>query len=216
MQVSTNEELKARIQQSSGEETLAFGWGVKGIKNVYVTLTPSSLFLEFVSITGKSLDTKRITLETLEFAFAVAGDASTPGFMKFNAHSRFTDKITGTLLYKERFGKISFILFRKRPEVNNNDKAAFRITEKLTGIKPELVYLPDLKAIRKNNSEGGFLRRFILLSLLLSLVFTITFGFLLAEGWSVASIVGFSTGIIIGGIFAPLMPIFKRMLTGEG
>ncbi len=53
--------------------------------------------------------------------------------------------MTGTLIYRKNQGKIAHILFRKMPNHDSNNKAPFRITEKLTARKPELVRMPDLK-----------------------------------------------------------------------
>ncbi|MCK5785338.1 MAG: hypothetical protein KAH54_02125 [Candidatus Sabulitectum sp.] len=215
-QVRSSEDLRVRLQQSSGEEILAFGWGTLGMKNVFVALTPSALFLEFISFTGNTKESRRISFEELEFLNAIAGDASTPKLMKLNLESRINEAMTGTLIYKERQGKLIHILFRKMPNHDSNNKAPFRITEQLAARKPELVRMPDLKNVREPQSKGGCFRRFAILTLVLTVVITLLMGFLLQEGWTMALIVGFSTAIILGGAFAPLIPVFKRMITGQG
>ncbi len=214
-QVKNSEELRVRLRQASGEDILAFGWGVLGMKNVFAGLTPSALFLEFVSFTGNTKDIQRIPFEGLEFICAVAGDASTPKLMKLNLESRITDSMTGTLLYRENQGKITHILFRKMPNHNDNSRAPFRITEQLTAIKPELVRMPDLKKVREPQSKGGCMRRFAILTLILTVALTLIFGFAFKD-WGKASIIGFSTAVIFGGVFAPMIPIFKRMISGQG
>lgn len=215
-QVKNSDELRVRLQQAAGEDILAFGWGVLGMKNVFAGLTPSALFLEFVSLTGKTKDMRRIPFEELEFIYAVTGDASTPKLMKLSLDSRITEAMTGTLLYKENSGTLSHILFRKMPNHDTNNKAPFRIIEQLTAIKPELVRMPDIKTVRKPQSKGGCIRRFALISLFLSIVFTVIFAITLKEGFGMASIVGFSIGVLFGAIFAPMIPVFKRMFTGQG
>lgn len=215
-QVKNSEELRVRLEQASGEGVLAFGWGNLGMKNVFAALTPSALFLEFVSFTGNTKDIQRIPFEEIEFIYAIAGDASTPKLMKLNLESRIADSMTGTLIYRKKQGKITHILFRKMPNHDSNNKAPFRIAEQLTAIKPELVRMPDLKAIREPQSKGGCLRRFAIITLALTVVLTPLLGFLLPEGWTMALIIGFSTALILGGAFAPLVPIFKRMITGQG
>ncbi len=90
-QVKNSEELRVRLQQASGEDVLAFGWGNLGMKNVFVALTPSALFLEFISFTGNTKDMQRISFEEIEFIYALAGDASTPKLMKLNLESRIPD-----------------------------------------------------------------------------------------------------------------------------
>ncbi len=215
-QVTSSEELRIHLERSAGEEILAFGWGVLGMKNVFAGLTPSALFLEFITFTGKTKDIIRIPLEELEFVYAVAGDASTPKLMKLNLESRITEAMTGTLLYKERTQKLSHILFRKMPKHDSNNRAPFRIIDQLAAIKPELVQMPDLKTVREPHSKGGCLRRFAIITLVITVVLTVTFGFTMEQGWGFASIVGLSTGVLFGGIFAPMIPIFKRMLTGQG
>ncbi len=215
-QVTSSEELKIHLEQSAGEEILAFGWGVLGMKNVFAGLTPSALFLEFITFTGKTKDIIRVPLEELEFVYAVAGDASTPKLMKLNLQSRITEAMTGTLLYKERMGKLSHILFRKMPNHESNNMVPFRIVDQLVVIKPELVKMPDLKAVRDPQSKGGCLRRFAIITLVITVVLTVIFGITVEEGWGFSSIIGLSTGVLFGGIFAPMIPIFKRMLTGQG
>ncbi|MCK5130852.1 MAG: hypothetical protein KAR40_01705 [Candidatus Sabulitectum sp.] len=214
--VKNSEDLRIRLQQASGEDILASGWGTLGMKNVFVGVTPSALFLEFISFTMKSKEVKRILFEDLEFVYAVAGDASTPKLMKMNIEARITDSITGTLLFKENMGKLTHILFRKMPRHDDNSRAPFRITEFLASAKPELVHLPDISAKREPQSKGGCLRRFALITLVLTAIFTILFGLLLEGGWGKASMVGFSTALVFGGISAPLVPVFKRMITGRG
>ncbi|MCD4707433.1 MAG: hypothetical protein K8S62_06820 [Candidatus Sabulitectum sp.] len=215
-QVKNSEELRIRLQQAAGEDILAFGWGVLGMKNVFVALTPSAVFLEFISFTGNTKESRRIPFEELEFVYAIAGDASTPKLMKLNLESQITDAMTGTLLFKENTGKLTHILFRKMPNHDSNNKAPFRITEKLTAAKPELVHMPELKTVRKPQSKGGCMRRFAILTMIIAAVLTVVFAVTLKEGWGMASIIGFSTGVIFGGIFAPMIPIFRRMLTGQG
>jgi len=215
-QVRDSEELRVRLQQASGEDVLAFGWGNLGMKNVFAALTPSALFLEFISFTGNTKDIQRIPLEEVDFIYALAGDASTPKLMKLNLESRITDSMTGTLIYRKKQGKITHILFRKMPNHDSNNKAPFRITEKLTARKPELVRMPDLKTIREPQFKGGCLRRFAIITIAIAVVLTVIFALTMEQGWGVASIVGLSTGVLLGGIFAPMIPIFKRMLTGQG
>lgn len=214
-QVKNSDELRVRLQQASGEDIMAFGWGVLGMKNVFAGLTPSALFLEFVSFSGKTKEIQRIPLEELEFLYAIAGDASTPKLMKLNLESKITDSVTGTLLFRKAQGQLSYILFRKMPYHNDNNKAPFRIADSLTAIKPDLVRMPDLKNVREPQSKGGCMRRFAILSLIIATVLTVVFAVTLKEGWGTASIIGLSTGVIFGGIFAPMIPVFKRMLTGR-
>ena len=152
----------------------------------------------------------------LIFAFAQKGDASTPGLMKWNYQSRITEGLTGTLLYKENSGKLTHILFRKIPNHETNDKAPFRITEKLSAIKPELVYMPDLKSMRDKQTKGGYFRRFAVISLVVTVVLTTVFMFAAGGDWSKSATIGIAAGVILGAVFAPLIPIFKRMITGQG
>ncbi len=214
--VRNSEELRTRLMQDSGEDILAFGWGLIGMKNVFVGLTPSALFIEYVSFSGNMKETRRIALEELIFAFAQKGDASTPGLMKWNYQSRITEGLTGTLLYKENSGKLTHILFRKIPNHETNDKAPFRITEKLSAIKPELVYMPDLKSMRDKQTKGGYFRRFAVISLVVTVVLTTVFMFAAGGDWSKSATIGIAAGVILGAVFAPLIPIFKRMITGQG
>ncbi len=215
-QVKNRDELYQRLQMAVGEEILAFGWGNLGMKNVFVALTPSALFLEFVSFTGNTKEIKRIPFEELEFIFSLSGDASTPKYMKFNAQARITDAITSTLLYKTRIGKVNYIRFSKMPFHNKNDDSAHEIIRQITSIKPELVKEPDLKAMRKSSSKRGCLLSFLQISLGLTVVFSVIFKITLDESWVNGLLIGSSTGFIFGAIFAPLIPVFKRMLTGRG
>jgi len=211
-QVKNSEELRTRLLQDSGEDILAFGWGALGMKSVLVGMTTFALFLEYISFSGSMKETRRIAFDELKFVYAKAGDASTPGFMKWNYQSRITEATTGTLLYKENLGKLTHILFRKIPNHETNDKAPFRITEKLSAIKPELVYMPDLKSMRDRQTEGGCLRRFAAISLVITVVFMYAAG----DDWGKSATIGIATGVILGAVFAPLIPVFKKMITGQG
>jgi hypothetical protein len=202
--------------QDSGEDILAFGWGVIGMKNVFAGLTPSALFIEYVSFSGSMKEAKRIALEDLKFVFAVSGDASTPGMMKWNYQSRISETVTGTLLYKENLGRLTHVLFRKIPNYETNDKAPFRMTEKLSTIKPELVYMPDLKSMRDKQTKGGCFRRFAEISLVVTVVLTTAFMFAAGGNWGKSLTIGVATGVILGAVFAPLIPIFNSMITGQG
>lgn len=70
--------------------------------------------------------------------------------------------------------------------------------------------------MREPQSTGGCLRRFAIFTLVIKAILTVTFAFTVEEGWRFASIVGLATGVFFGGIFAPIIPISKRMLTGQG
>ena len=214
-QVKNRDELYQRLQMAVGEEILAFGWGNLGMKNVFVALSPSALFLEFVSFTGSTKEINRIPLEDIEFIYSLSGDASTPKYMKLNAHARFSDAITSTLLYKTRIGKVNYIRFSKMPFHNKNDDSAHEIIRKIMPLKPELVKEPDLKAIRKSSSKRGCLMSFLQISLGLAVVFSIIFKIALDESWLTGLLIGSSIGLVFGAIFAPLIPIFKRILTGQ-
>ncbi len=214
-QVKNRDELYQRLQMAAGEEILAFGWGNLGMKNVFVALTPSALFLEFVSFTGNTKEIKRIPFEELEFIFSLSGDASTPKYMKYNAHARFTDAITTTLLYKTGIGKVNYIRFSKMPNHKKNDDSAHEIIRKIMPLRPELVKEPDLKVIRKSVFKRGCLVSFLQIFLGLAVVFSVIFKIALDESWVNGLLIGSSIGFVFGAIFAPLIPVFKRMLTGQ-
>lgn len=214
-QVRNREELYQRLQVAVGEEILAYGFGNLGMKNVYVALTPSALFLEFVSFSGNTKEINRIPFENIDFIFSLSGDASMPKYMKLNAHTRINDAITSTLIFKTRIGKVNYIRFSKMPFHKRNDNSAHEIIEKLISIKPELVKEPDLKAIRKSSSKKGCLTTFLFLFLGFSAIFSLVFTIALDEGWMTGLLIGSSTGFILGAILAPFIPVFKRLFTGQ-
>ncbi len=214
--VTNSDELRIRLEEASGESICACGWGALGVKNVFAGVTHSALILEFVSFTMKSKEIKRIPFEDFDFIFAAAGEASTPKLLKMNLQSQINDALTGTLVFKTRTDRLTYITFRKMPRYDCNNKAPFRITESIASTKPELVHMPDLAEKSEPGSKTGCFRRFFLITLVLALLLTPIFGLFMDEGWSMAVTAGLVTALVFGGIFAPLIPMFKRMLTGQG
>jgi len=101
------------------------------------------------------------------------------------------------------------------PRYEKNDKAPFRIIDYVTSVKPEKVQLPDLKVQREKQSFGGCMKNF-------AIIFAISGGItLMAMGvgtgqWDLAIYTGIGIGAVLGGCFAPLLPIFKRIISGRG
>lgn len=213
--VTNSEELKIRLEQASGETIVACGWGTLGVKNVLVGVTSTALFLEFISFTLKSKDVKRIPFEDLEFISPVTGEAVTPKLLKMNLNAQINDALTGTLVFKSRTDRLTYLTFRKMPGFDCNNKAPFRITECISASKPELVHMPDLKNMKEPGSKAGCFRRFLLITLVLGSVLTLLFGLFMDQGWEMAATVGLATAVVFGGVFAPLIPMFKTMFTGH-
>ncbi len=213
--VMNSEELKSRLQQASGESILACGWGTLGMKNVFVGITPTALCLEFISFTMNTREIRRIPFEELEFVYSIAGEATTPKMLKMNLQAQINEALTGTLVLKTVQGKLTYLTFRKMPRYESNNRTPFRIAEYLSSIRSELVHLPDLSKASEPTSKSGCFRRFLFITLVLAIVLTALLGLLLDEGWKMAGITGLATAVMLGAVFAPLVPIFKRMLTGE-
>lgn len=213
--VRNGEELRQRLVQAAGEDIAAFGWGTLGMKNVFVGVTPSAVVLEFITMGMKTKELRRIPFEELDFIYAFSGDASTPRLMKLNLEARITEAMTGTLVLKTPADRIMNITFRKMPLHERNDRAPFRITEYITSIHPEKVHLPDLKARREKQPFGGCMKYFIMITGISTGIILLVLG--LASGkWDMAFFAGLGTGAVLGAVFAPLIPVFKRMLTGRG
>ena len=213
--VTNSEELQQRLSQSAGEEVLHSGWGTLGMKNVFAGVTPSALVLEFISLGMKTLEVRRIPFNELEFIYAAKGDASTPGFLKVNVQAGIEHAMTGTLVFRATTGKLTYISFRKMPRHDSNDRAPFRMTEFIASVKPEIVRQPDLKQYREKQTFGGCLRMFAIIGGISASALFLALGFGTGE-WDMAMYGGIGTGLVLGGIFAPLVPVFKRMIKGQG
>jgi len=213
--IRNGEDLRQRLVQTAGEDVIECGWGTLGMGNVFAGVTPSAVVLEFITLGMKTKDLQRISLDELEFIYAVKGDASTPGLLKLSLESRITDAMTGTLLLKRPESRLMSLKFRKIPGHERNDQAPFRIIEFLTSVKPGIVKLPDLGQIRERQSFPGCFRSFLLLGGICSVVISIGLG--LGTGkWDMALFGGAAAGLVLGAVFAPLVPVFKRILSGRG
>ncbi len=213
--VRDGEDLRQRLVMASGEDVVAWGWGTLGMGNVFAGVTPSALVLEFVTMGMKTRELRRIPFEELEFIWATSGDASTPVFMKINLQARMTDSITGTLVLKAQAGDLMYIKFTKLPRHEKNDRAPFRITEYISQVSPEKVRLPDLSRYRTKSSFAGCLKTFMIISSITALAIALAMG--LGTGqWDLALYAGLGVGVVLGAVFAPLLPVFKRIMSGRG
>lgn len=213
--VRNGEDLRQRLVMAAGEDVVAWGWGTLGMGNVFAGATPSALVLEFVTMGMKTRELRRIPFEELEFIHASSGDASTPVFMKINLEARMTDSMTGTLVFKARAGDLMYIKFTKLPRHEKNDRAPFRITEYISQVSPEKVRLPDLSQYRAKSSFAGCLKTFMIISSITAGAIALAMG--LGTGqWDLALYAGFGVGVVLGAVIAPLLPVFKRILSGRG
>jgi len=213
--VTNSEELRQRLVQAAGEDVTAFGWGTMGMNNVFVGATPSALVMEFITIGMKTKELRRIPYEELEFIYAFSGDASTPKLLKLNLEARITEAMTGTLMLKTPTDRIMNITFRKMPRHEKNDRAPFRITEYISSVKPQKVMLPDLRNHRERQTLGGCMKNFVVIAGISSIVLLIVLGFGTGN-WNMAFFGGIGTGAVLGAVFAPLVPVFRRMTSGRG
>ncbi len=213
--VTSGEELRQRLAMTAGEDIAAFGWGTLGVGNVFAGVTSSALVLELVTLGMRTKEFRRIPFDELEFIFPARGDASTPGYMKMNIQSGISEAMTGTLVFKELTGGVTYIGFRKMPRHDSNDRAPFRITEYISSLRPEKVFQPDLKQYRKKQSFGGCLRTFAVIWGISSVVILLALGFGTGQ-WETALFGGIGTGLLLGAVFAPMVPVFRRMLSGRG
>lgn len=214
--IRNGEELEKRLRERSGEDITACGWGTIGTRNVLLGVTPSALVLEYVTITFKEKEFRRIPFEEIELIYPAKGDASTPKLLKLNLQGALTHAVTGTLLLKLPREKLMNITFSKLPRFNANDRAPFRMVEMVERVRPELVRAPELSGAREPFEFGGCLKRFLLLSVALSAAAVLVVGLAAGEWGPVTLISGIALGVLFAAIFAPLAHWFRRMLTGRG
>lgn len=208
-------ELAERLRLASGEDIVHCGWGMLGVGNVFVGVTPTALLLEFITITYKSKELRRIPFEEMELLFAAKGDASTPGFLKLNLQGAMSHALTGTLLVKVRGEKLLNILFNKMPRFDNNDGTPFLITEYVGSINESLVRPPEKADERSRFSMSGCLTLFAVLTGVFSVVLALLLGY--QNEWDEGSMIaGGVIGVVLAAIFAPLGHFLKRMITGRG
>jgi hypothetical protein len=213
--VRNGEDLRQRLVMAAGEDMVAWGWGTLGTGNVFTGVTTSALVLEFVTMGMKTKELRRIPFEEMEFIYAAKGDASTPGYLKLNIEARVADSMTGTLILKPMTDGLMYIRFSKLPRHEKNDQAPFRITEYITQIVPDKVFLPDLSQYRPKSSFSGCLKTFMIIAAVTTVLIALLMGFGTGE-WDLAVFGGIGTGVVLGAVFAPLVPLFKRMLSGRG
>lgn len=214
--IKNSEELAKRLREASGEDITACGWGTLGMKNVLVGATPSALVLDFVTVTFRSREFRRIPFEDLELVYPARGDASTPKLLKMNVQGALTHAITGTLLLKVPREKLMNITFNKLPRFEANDKAPFRIAEMVERARPEIVTAPELSGAREAFDLGGCLKRFAVIGVVLSIAAILLLGLVTGEWEATTLIAGVAIGFLFGAIFAPLAHWFRRILTGRG
>ncbi len=209
------EDLHQRLVMAAGEDMVAWGWGTLGTGNVFTGVTSTALILEFVTMGMKTKELRRIPFEELEFIYAAKGDASTPGYLKLNIEARVADSMTGTLILKPLTDGLMYIRFSKLPRHEKNDQAPFRITDYISQIVPDKVFLPDLSQYRPKSSFAGCLKTFMIIAAVTTVLIALLMGFGTGE-WDLAVFGGIGTGVVLGAVFAPLVPLFKRMLSGRG
>lgn len=213
--VKNTEALAERLTEATGENVTECGWGTLGVRNVLVGITPSALVLEFITVSYKTKELRRIPFEELELVHPAKGDASTPAFLKMNLQGAVGHAFSGTLLVKVQGEKLLNIIFNVMPRFADNHRAPFRIAEYLSALHPELLKAPDLADAREKFSMGGCLKLFAILTGVLSVVFALLMGFV--NGWDEgAMIAGGGMGLLLAAVFAPLGHWLKRIISGRG
>ncbi len=213
--VKNTKELFQRLTEAAGEGVTECGWGVLGIRNVFVGVTPSALVLEFVTVSCKTRELRRIPFEDLELVFAAGGDASTPTLLKLNLQGAIGQATSGTLLVKVKGEKLLNIIFNAMLRFHENHKAPFRIAEYVSALKPELVKAPEPADAGEKFSMGGCMRLFAILTGVFSIVLALIIG--LATGWEADTMIaGVGAGVILAAVFAPLGHWMKRIISGMG
>lgn len=216
--IKNTEELLARLTEASGESVLESGWGMMGMRNVLVGVTSTALVLEFISVTFKTKELRRIPFEEMELLCPARGDASTPTLMKINVQAAMTDAMTGTLLVKLPGEKLMNITFNMMPRFKANNKAPFRIAEIVQSANPSLIKAPDVGAAREKFDKAGCMKRFLIISAALFVPLMVMMAWVNDWRWEepFIYITGFFMAAFFGVIFAPLWHWMKRMLTGRG
>jgi hypothetical protein len=107
------------------------------------------------------------------------------------------------------------ITFRKIPRFDKNDLTPHRITEFLTSVKPDIVKLPEPDQLREKQSFAGCMGNFLIITGVCAVVVFTVFGFFTGK-WDLGIFAGLGTGVILGAVFAPLVPVFKRIISGRG
>ncbi len=213
--VKNTEELVQRLTEAAGEGVTECGWGMLGIRNVFVGVTPSALVLEFITVSYKTRELRRIPFEELELVFAARGDASTPTLLKLNLQGAIGQATSGTLLVKVKGEKLLNIVFNVMPRFHENHRAPFRMAEYVSALDPELVKAPELADAREKFSMGGCMRLFAILTGVLSIIFALIMGHV--SGWEEgAMIAGGGMGVLLAAVFAPLGHWLKRIISGRG
>jgi hypothetical protein len=215
--VKNGEELVARLQEASGEEIIACGWGMMGMRNVFVGVTRTAVILEYISLTFKTKELVRIPFEELELVYPVAGDASTPKLMKMNLQAVVNDAMTGTLLLKTPSERLMNITFNKMPRFGSNNKTPFEIVDEVKKHRPEAVNPPEVTGARDKFDMGGCMRRFAVIAGALVVPCMVLMSWVNDWKWEpMVFVTAFFIAVFFAGIFAPLGHWFKRMLTGKG
>ncbi len=101
------------------------------------------------------------------------------------------------------------------PRQDRNEGAPFRITEHITRVYPEKVYLPDLSQYGGSGSSGGCLKTFMIIAPVTAVLTALAMGLGTGE-WDLAIYGGIGTGVIIGAAVSPLVSLIRRMFSRRG
>ncbi len=197
------------------EELLALGWATKGMKGYFIGVTKENLYILSVSSFYKPKTLRTIPLKNLEAYSPSGGHGDVPMWMKLNLDSQLLDLLTATLIIKEKEKPLEYYKFNRVIGYWKNPSNAFKIAQVIHTYHPEI----PTEIPRSIKKKSPFWKRF-LYSALICFLFFEPFMIWVAGDYTFSTISAITVGVliasvIVGLVFAPFIPIFRRIITGH-
>jgi hypothetical protein len=212
MKKMDGEALRQRLSAHlpAGEELLAWGWGVMGIRNAFVGASSSSLVIETVRLSLETSSLELIDLSRLQAVSAGAGDSSMPGWSKLNIESAITEAVTTHLRVWLDGERSRHYLFRPMPFIPGNSRAGVELGRVIAAARPDLPERPST-AVPGGGHRASWLRWALAGAVGLGLLFLV-----LSRGVIGVAAAGAITGFLLGGLASLIWRLVRVALTGRG
>jgi hypothetical protein len=207
-----SEVLRQRLSAHlpSGEELLAWGWGVMGIRNAFVGASSRTLVIETVRLSLETSSLELIDFSRLQAVSAGAGDSSMPGWSKLNIEIAVTEAFTTHLRVWLDGERSRHYLFRPMPFIPGNSRAGVELGRVISAAKPDLPERPETTDPREGHS-ASWLRWALAGGAGLGLLFLV-----LSRGVIGVAAAGAMTGFLLGCLAALVWRLVRVALTGRG
>jgi hypothetical protein len=206
------EALRQRLSAHlpAGGELLAWGWGVMGIRNVFVGASSRSLVIESVRLSLATDSLEVIDFSRIDALSAGAGDSSMPGWSKLNIESAITEAVTTHLRIWIDGGRSRHYLFRPMPFIPGNSRAGIELGKVISAARPDLPERPATAGAGDGHGRASWIRWALSGSAGLGLLFLV-----LSRGVIGVAAGGAMTGFLLGALASLVWRLVRVGLTGR-